>query len=111
MYKVYVIDTPIYSDDEHFFEPSTMCVDPDKATHGSEPSNIKICEDVYKDIKGFIVEEHVYNGTVQKIEGQGSLVICFDNYDELKKKIPNFKNDDTNKTITMLKNNIKVTEP
>ena len=25
MYKVYVIDKPIYSDDEYFFQPSQAC--------------------------------------------------------------------------------------
>ena len=108
MYKVYVIDTPIYSDDEHFFEPSTMCVDPDKATHGREASEIKFCKDVYKEIKDFIVEEHVYYGTVEKIEGEKSLVIYFNNYNELKNKDLDFYKDDTKETITMDKTHIKV---
>ena len=110
MYKVYVIDKPIYSDDEHFFEPSTMCIDSNKPTNGREASNIKICEDVYKDIKGFIVKEDVYYGNVERIEGEKSYVIKFDNYNNLKEKNLDFHYNDENKTITMHKNNIKLTD-
>ena len=51
MYKVYVIDTPIYSDDEHFFQSSQACTNITKSVHFCDPLNETLYTYMFGDVQ------------------------------------------------------------